>query len=214
MWWPTWKGWLLLFCVLVAPVIAWAWLGERFLAHTERLAADTLVIESWIQPDALHAAAAEYRSGGYRHLVVTGGLMGSKGTLRRKSYSAQAERELVEAGIAKDAIIAAETPDVDNQRTHAAASAVRQTLQARNVHPVALNIFTAGAHARRSRLVFAKVFGSEVKVGAIAWTPSGRDAAVPWWRSSERTLTLLKETLGYSNELLFNSGRGPEPESR
>jgi hypothetical protein len=201
-------GWLLLFCVVVVPATVWGWFGERFLSHTERLPADTLVVESWIQPDALHAAAAEFRSGGYRHLVITGGLTGSKGTQRRKSYAALAQRELGDAGIAKDEIITAEMPDVDRQRTHAMAVAVQRALHAQNVHPAAVNIFTAGAHARRSRLVYAKVFGSEVKVGAISWTPTDRTANAAWWRSSERTLELVKETVGYLNELLFNSGRG------
>ena len=208
LWWPTWKGWLLLFLVFVAPVGVWAWLGEPFLSRTERLAADTLVIESWIQPDALHAAAAEFRSGGYRHLVVTGGLTGSKGTLRRRSYSALAERELVDAGIARETIVAAPTPDVDSQRTYTTALAVKHVLQSRNVHPTTINVFTAGAHARRSRLVYARVFGSDVKVGVIAWTPWDPNTRRAWWTSSERALELMKETLAYTYELFLHSGRG------
>jgi hypothetical protein len=207
IWWPTWKGWLLLLLVFVAPVTVWAWLGEPYLMHDERVAADTLVVESWIQPDALHAAAAEYRSGGYRHLVITGGLTGSKGTKRRRSYATVAQRELLDAGIAQSEIIVAEMPDVDTQRTYVMAVSVRRALGERNVRPVAINVFTAGAHARRSRLVYAKVFGPEVKVGVIAWTAWDRNANRSWWTSSERTLELLKETLGYSYELLLNSGR-------
>jgi hypothetical protein len=207
IWWPTWKGWLLLFFVFVAPVTIWAWLGEPYLTRNDAVVADTLVIESWIQADALHAAAAEYRSGGYRHLVITGGLTGSKGSLRRRSYSSIATRELLDAGVAQAEIIAAETPDVENQRTYVMAVSVRRVLEERNVRPAAVNVFTAGAHARRSRLVYAKVFGPEVKVGVMAWTVWDRTASRPWWTSSERTLELIKETLGYSYELLFDSGR-------
>jgi hypothetical protein len=207
MWWPTWKGWLLLLFVIATPLGAWAWLGEPFLARTERLPADTLVIESWIQADGLHAAAAEYLSGNYRHLVITGGLTGSHGTKRRRSYAAIAEKELVDAGIAHDLIIVAPVPDVENQRTHAMAVAAQRTLEARRIHPVALNVFTAGTHARRSQLVYSHVFSPATKVGVISWTPEERSAAMPWWKSSERTLDLMKETLGYTYELLFNSGR-------
>jgi hypothetical protein len=207
IWWPTWKGWLLVILVFVAPVSLWAWLGEPFLTRDERLAADTLVIESWIQPDALHAAAVEFRTGGYRHLVITGGLTGSKGTLRRRSYSTLATRELVDAGISQGQIIAADTPDVENQRTYIMAVAVRRALEERKVQSAAVNIFTAGAHARRSRLVYTKVFGPQVKVGVISWTAWNRAASRPWWTSSERTLELIKETLGYTYELLFDSGR-------
>ena len=60
LWWPTWRGWLLLFLVLVAPVIGWGAFGERILMRNERLAADTLVVESWIQPDGLHIAVREW----------------------------------------------------------------------------------------------------------------------------------------------------------
>jgi hypothetical protein len=209
VWWPSRKGWLLLFAVIVAPAIAWAWWGESYLAHTGRVPADTLVVESWIQEDGLHAAAAEYRSGGYRTLVITGGFSGSKGTLRRRSYAAIAERELVNAGIAEEAIITAPMPDVETQRTHTMAVAVRLALQLQGISPSAINVFTEGTHARRSRLVYAKVFGPEVSVGAIAWAPWERTAPVPgWWTSSERALDLIKETLGYPYEFLFSSGRG------
>ena len=187
--------------------MAWAWFGEAFLSRSERLPADTLVVESWIQPDGLHAAAAEYRSGNYRHLVVTGGLTGTKGMLRRRSYVALAERELVEAGIAKETIIPAPMPDVDNQRTYEMALAVRRALEERDVHPAAVNVFTAGAHARRSQLVYRKVFGSNVSVGVISWSATERSARRGWWTSSARTLELFKETLGYTYELLFSSGR-------
>ena len=207
LWWPTWKGWLLFIILLVAPVTAWAWFGEAYLTRPERVPADTLVIESWIQPDGLHAGAAEYQSGNYRHLVVTGGLTGSKGTVRRRSYIAMAERELVDAGIAKATIIPAPMPDVDYQRTYEMALAVRRALEERELHPAAVNIFTSGAHARRSQLVYRKVFGSNVKVGVISWGATEGRSSRAWWTSSERTLELFKETLGYTYELLFSSGR-------
>jgi hypothetical protein len=207
VWLPTWKGWLLLFIVLAGPLLGWAWRGEAYLAHTERAVADTLVIESWIQEDGLHAAAEEYRAGGYRHLVVTGGLTGSKGTLRRRSYAAVAEKALLEAGIPKDVLIPAPIPDVETQRTHTMATGVRQALEGQAVKPSGINVFTEGAHARRSRLVFARVFGPDTRVGVISWAPAEHRKGRPFWTSSQRTIVFLKETLGYPYELLFHSGR-------
>lgn len=205
--WPTWKGWLLLVLLFAVPFTVWGWLGESYLSRPERMPADTLVVESWIQPDGLHAAAAEYRSGGYRHLVVTGGMTGSKGTSRRRSYVAMAQKELVEAGVAIEDIIAGHMPDVENQRTYSMAVGVQRALHERNVHPTSINVFTAGTHARRSQIVYSRVFGAAVDVGVIVWTPWDRSAAVPWWKSSERTLDLIKESLAYPYELLFHSGR-------
>jgi hypothetical protein len=197
----------LFLAVVLTPVIVWMRFGEPYLAHTERLPADTLVVESWVQEDGLHAAAAEFRSGGYRHLVTTGGLTGSKGTKRRRSYTAISEKALVDAGIAKDEIIAADMPDVDTQRTHAMALGAQRALKDRGITPRSINVFTEGTHARRSRLVYARVFGPDVRVGVISWLPWESSKDLPWWTSSERTLTLIKETLGYPYEVLFKSGR-------
>jgi hypothetical protein len=207
IWWPTWKGALLLLVVFVTPVAVWAWCGEAYLTRTERVAADTLIIESWIQADGLHAAAAEYRSGQYRHLVITGGLTGSKGALRRRSYAELALRELADAGVQREMILVAPIDDVDSQRTFAMATGVKRALASRNLHPPAVNVFTAGAHARRSQIVYQKAFGPEVKVGVISWSAAPRTGGRPWWTSSERTLELFKETIGYTYELLLDSGR-------
>jgi hypothetical protein len=206
IWWPTWKGWLLFIAVFVAPVIGWTFCGETYLSHTERVSPDTLAVESWIQEDGIHAAAEEYRTKGYRHLVISGGFTGTKGTLRRQSYTTRAERVLIEAGIPKEAIIEASTPDVETHRTYTMAVSIRSALEQAGVKPTGVNVFTEGAHARRSRLVYAKVFGDNVKVGVISWAPWD-NSAERWWSSSERTLDLFKETLGYPYEALFNSGR-------
>ena len=71
----------------------------------------------------------------------------------------------------------------------------------------ALNVFTLGPHARRSRLVFAKVCQPATQVGVVGWAPSGSEG-MEWWRSSERAKELLTETAGYVYETLLDSGRG------
>jgi hypothetical protein len=103
-------------------------------------------------------------------------------------------------------VILAKPPDVQNHRTFASAVAVWRILHARGIQTKAVNLFTQGAHARRSRLVFAKVLLPETKVGVISWNPPGYDAG-PWWKSSDRALELLKETVGVLYESVLNSGR-------
>ena len=61
-------------------------------------------------------------------------------------------------------------------------------------------------HARRSHLVYEKAYGPGTEVGVIAWEPSAY-AAGPWWRSSERSIEFLVQSVGYFYELLLNSGR-------
>jgi hypothetical protein len=109
-------------------------------------------------------------------------------------------------GIAPEALIIAHAPDVETHRTFATAIAARQALLVRGIRPTGINVLTRGVHARRSRLTFQTAFGPTVPIGIVSWTPpeyrSGK-----WWRSSERAVDFLKETVGFPFEKLFNSGR-------
>jgi hypothetical protein len=84
--------------------------------------------------------------------------------------------------------------------------AAYHALEARNIHITAVNVFTFGAHARRSRLIFSKVFRRAAPIGVISWVPDDEKNG-PWWQSSDRSENIIKETAGYIFEALFNSGR-------
>ncbi len=175
-----------------------------------------LVVEAWINTEGVRAATAEFKRGGYRHVVVTGSLTGHRWTDHRWSLVEIAEKELLRQQVPKEMIVSAPVPETDSQRTYMAAVAARHALEARGLRPTHVNVFTLGAHARRSRLVFAKVFGSEIQVGVVAWTPTDYKTTA-WWRSSARAVEFLKESVGWILELLFNSGRlatGPAHEVR
>jgi hypothetical protein len=94
----------------------------------------------------------------------------------------------------------------ESHRTFESAVAVWRVLRDEGIRPNSLNLFSFGAHARRSALVFGKVFANEAKVGVIGWSPPEYKSE-PWWRSSERSRELLDETVGYLYEFLLNSGR-------
>jgi hypothetical protein len=208
VWCPTFLG---SFCIVALPVIPITWwcnYGESFLSLTQRLPAEVLVVEGWIGRDGVRAAAAEFERGGYRYVVTTGGLTTAKGWIEPGwSYAEGAAQELVRLGVAKNRLIVATAADSESQRTYSSAVAVRKALDSMEIQPQALNVFTLGPHARRSRLVYAKVEGRETEVGVIGWAPPS-DEAVPWWRSSDRAKELLTETAGYVYEVLLNSGRG------
>ena len=206
IWCPTWVGWSLVAVLVALPGLAWLLAGESFLSLTERLPAEVLVVEGWIGRDGIQAAAAEFEQGGYRYTATSGGPALDRWKENPSSYAEMAGRELVRAGIPQDRIIVAPSRATERGRTFESAAAVHRTLQARGIRPKALNIFTFGPHARRSRLVFAKLEGSEADVGAIAWTPTDYGSE-PWWHSSERAKDLIAETAGYAFELFLNSGR-------
>ena len=205
VWSPAWIGWGLLAAGLVISGFWWTLDGESFLSLTDRLPAEVLVVEGWIGRNGVRAAATEFEQRGYEYIVTSGG-PSERWEEDPLSYAEMAHRELIRSGIPKERIIVAPSKSTQTRRTYEAALAVSDALQRRNIKPKAFNIFTLGSHARRSRLVFAKVEQSLTKVGVIAWTPTdiGSD---PWWRSSERIKDLITETVGYAFEVLFNSGR-------
>jgi uncharacterized SAM-binding protein YcdF (DUF218 family) len=206
IWCPTLLGWVCLLALGTAPGLWWWFKAESFFSLTERQPADVLVLEAWIGNEGVRAAAAEFQSHGYRYIVAAGGYTGERWQERRWSYVEMAERELMRAGVPKDKIIGALSRDTEIRRTFESAAAVARQLQSMDIHPKAVNVFTRGSHARRSRLVFAKALGQETKVGVISWLPPEYDTE-PWWHSSDRADDVIKETVGYLFELFLNSGR-------
>jgi hypothetical protein len=208
VWCPTWLGSLCLFLLLAIPVTWWGLRGEAALSSTERFRAEVLVVEGWIGSDGVRAAATEFNQGSYHYVVATGGVATGKGWGQSGwSYAEGADHELLRSGVPGERIIVAPSKDTETQRTYESAVAVARALEAKGIHPSALNVFTLGPHARRSCSVFAKVLGPRTKVGDVSWIPSDYQG-VPWWRSSDRAKDLLTETAGYLYEELFNSGRG------
>jgi len=185
---------------LVISGFWWTLDGESFLSYTDRLPAEVLVVEAWIGRNGVRAAAREFEQRGYEYIVTSGGTASECWEENTLSYAEMADRELIRSGIPKERISVAPSKSSETRRTYESALAVSDALQRRNIKPKAFNVFTLGSHARRSRLVFAKVEGPLTKVGVVAWTPTdiGSD---PWWWSSERTKDLITETVGYAFEV-------------
>jgi len=195
------------------PMALWCSRGESFLSSTERLPANILVVEGWIGPDGIRAAGTEFRQHGYEFIVATGGLTAAERWEQGgRSYAEGAKQELIRAGVPLERIIVAPARDTQSQRTYESATAVWRALQVRGIQPKAMNVFTFGAHARRSRLVFAKVEAQATRVGVVSWAPSSYETG-PWWRSSDRARELIAETAGYLYEVFLNSGRGSNSSS-
>jgi uncharacterized SAM-binding protein YcdF (DUF218 family) len=178
---------------------------RRILPFADR-AAEVLVVEGWIGREGMRAAGVEFAQRGYQYIVAAGGQNSDRPKEDPSSYAEMAASELIRSGIPKEKIIVAPARDVKSQRTYESAVGVWRALRAKGIQPKSLNVFTYGPHARRSRLVFSKVYGPETEVGVISWVPSDSEA-LPWWRSSERAREMITETAGYLFEALLNSGR-------
>jgi hypothetical protein len=206
VWVPTLPGWCLLAVALGIPGVIWFFYGESWFSVTERISPDVLVVEGWIGRRGVTAAKSEFEQGGYSYVVTAGGLTNNRWGPQQWNYANEATELLVRLGIPAEKIITAPALDRDSQRTFRSALAVRESLDQRGLQPSGITVFTLGAHARRSRLVFAKVFPSRTAVGVVSWTPADYPPGA-WWKSSERSLEFLKETVGWFYECLLNSGR-------
>lgn len=211
MWWPTFVGWVVMAGLFITPVLLWCFMGEPFLATTQRKPAEILVVEGWIGIEGVRAAKNEFLQGHYQYIVTTSGLSGNRWDTQRWNYATEAEELLLRLGLQQNQIIVATPQETEGHRTYESALATKLALDAMGLHPKAINVFTLGVHARRSRLVYAKVHQPATTIGVIAWPPPGFGSG-PWWQSSNRTLELLKETTGYIFEVLLNSGRSAKPE--
>jgi hypothetical protein len=207
LWWPTRLGSVCLALLLVGPIVWWFCYGASFLSLIDRQPAEVLVVEGWIGRNGVRAAANEFQQHGYKYIVATGAITTDERWEEAGwSYAEGADHELLRSGVSETQIIVATANGVERQRTFESAVAVLRALQAKGIYPRALNVFTWGPHARRSRLVFDKVFPADAKVVVISWVPPGYGTG-PWWHSSERAKELITETAGYLYEAICNSGR-------
>jgi hypothetical protein len=203
------KAVTILYLLIGIGIFGVIWLcfdGEPFFSLTRRLSANVLIVEGWIGSEGIRAAAEEFSRGAYKYLLITGG-MTSDGTGSNSSNRAEtAKRQLIELEVPESRIIVSSAIETEREHTFTLAVKARRSFQDAGVRPTSINVFTLGPHARRSQLVYEKVFASEVPVGVIAFVPSSYHTE-PWWLSKKRTGCLLKEFVGYPFELLLNSGR-------
>ena len=206
--WPTLAGWLVFTVLFFTPILFWVLRGEKLLSRTDRQPAEILIVEGWICDDGLVAAAKEYLTGGYTMVVVTGEYTSGRWNSQRWCFADVARAALIRSGVPVGSIVRAPAEYSERMRTFESALSVRlRLLELHGLHPPSsVNIYTAGLHARRSQLVYAKVLGEDFKVGVVSWTPTDYLAS-PWWKSSDRAKDMIIETVGWFFELLLNSGR-------
>jgi hypothetical protein len=205
---------IILFCIGSAVVGAiWMASGaESYFSLNSPVRPDILVVEGWLRSDGLRAAAEEFKKGGYRYLVTTGGEIGWETGSGNGTYAEKAAHILESYGVQPSRILVTSIGAIEKQRTFMSAVMAARAVREAGIEFPSVNIFTLGPHARRSQLLYKKAFASGTPVGVIAYTPPAYSLQ-PWWTSPARTKCVVKEILGYPLERLFNSGRtltGPE----
>jgi hypothetical protein len=196
VWWPTWKGILLLIlsgCLLGYGGVRWI---HPFLAVDAPVAARVMVVEGWIPMPALQAAADRFRAEGYEMLCTVGGPFPGEPPDSPRNHAVVVANQFLEMGIPAEMVHAIPSGEPQRDRTYTSATVLRNWFEQRGGPPARFNVVTQGAHSRRSRLLFEAAFGDEVEVGVISIPDQEYDAA-KWWNYSEGVKEVLSEGAAY-----------------
>lgn len=206
-WTLTARAWLLIALVAAAAGLTILFGAYAFLAQTAPYPDGPVLVEGWAGDPCLHAAVDEFQRHDYPVLLFTGGPIESDSLFH--AYGTYAELGIANAvrlGFPREKCQPIAAPEVQRDRTFASAVAAREWLSAHGPLPAHVTVVTQGPHARRSRELFQRGFGSRVKVGVIAVRETGFNPD-RWWTSSGGFRTVTSEIIAYTYaKLLFWRG--------
>jgi hypothetical protein len=174
-----------------------------FLATEHAVRGEILVVEGWIPDYAIPGAISEFEKNGYLRLVCVGGPILSGSHLAEVSdYAELGRARLKRLGFSEERLVVLKTDDIRKDRTYGSGLAVKRWISSSGTKVQGLDIYTLGAHARRSRLLFQIALGHDLAVGVIAANDQTYDSN-HWWRSSNGVRTVLSELIAYMYAVIF-----------
>ena len=194
VWVPTWFG---LFLLLMFMIVAFVVAGRnlyRFLAVTDPLGADILVVEGWMPEEGLQESIRWFKSNNIRYLVTTGGPITQwREFVPFTSYADFAANFVTRHEISVNSVTAVPAPASKQDRTFLSAVMVRKWVKGLSEDFPAIDVYSYGPHARRTRLNYELAFGPDVRIGILSATPDhyGVDS---WWKSTEGVKAIVMES--------------------
>ncbi len=200
---PSLLGWLL----ITALFFFAAWLlllnTYSFLAKQKPGHAKMLVVEGWIPDHGLRNAIEYYSENNYEIMVVTGVPITQWTYSSPFSNMAEASVESMKRLFFKDTIYTATIPNtVLRDRTYGTAVALKMELEKWNLGYNDFDLYTMGAHARRSHLMYRKAFSDGRQIGLITDTDPSFDAK-SWYKTSRGFRIVFSELISYFYSALF-----------
>jgi hypothetical protein len=193
----TWRGRLAALAALVLICFVCGRGTYPFLAVHESRPGGCLIVEGWA-PDYVFAAVTnEFARNHYEKIYITGNPIDKGAPLMEYKTAAElGAATLAKMGMDTNCFQAVPAPFVQQDRTYTSALTLKKTLASQGKLPAKLNIITLGAHARRTRMLFERAFGTNAVIGVIAFPCRDFDEE-HWWRSSPGVRTVMSELLAY-----------------
>jgi DUF218 domain len=197
MWTLTVQGWVIAIALIISFIGFAITHIHPFLAVSDPIKADILVIEGWIPDHGIEQALAEFKRGSYRQIVTTGGSVDKGYYLAEYNNFAEiSAATLKKLGLEPEKVIAVPLAKVIKDRTYASAAAFEQWLSNSDLKVESINLFSLDAHTRRSWLLYKKILAPKIQVGVIAAKTRDYNPS-KWWISSEGVRTIMSETIAY-----------------
>ncbi|HEY9237999.1 MAG TPA: hypothetical protein VIP10_04085 [Burkholderiaceae bacterium] len=216
VWLPTVWGLLLLLAITVVVALGLGRSAYALLApQAPAPGARTLVVEGWLDATELRQAVAVARTGRYDRVLTTGGPIDPLVDAGDwKNYAVRAAAQLRAGGLTGAPIIAVIAPASAQDRSYLSAVMVREWAARNGVALDAIDLYSAGVHARRSWVVYRMAFGDAVRVGVLSARPTEYDPQ-RWWTSSTGAKTTLGEALSLAwTKCCFWPGPGGSHDER
>lgn len=200
---PTLRGWGAIF--LFAGMLAMGALHgiHPFLAKNDPKPGGVLVAEGWASEEVMQEVIEEFKRSHSESIYVTGGPIEDSSPLAEyKTFAEYGALILVRLGCDAKVVHAVPTPMVVKDRTYASAVALKKWMKEHNVSVKAINVYSMGAHSRRSCMLFQTAFGDDVEVGVVA-SPDRDFDPRRWWTSSSGFRSVTAEAIAYCYARLF-----------
>lgn len=157
--------------------------------------AQLLVVEGWLDIRELDQAIEVIRQGRYQGLVTTGGPFEKWSEFSLSSnYADLAASYLKTHGLENFPITAIPSPASTQERSYLSAVKLRDWIGKRPIAITRVDVFSTGAHARRSHMLYRMALGATVEVGIIPARSTQYDED-RWWQTSVGTKSVLGETI-------------------
>lgn len=197
------RGWAVLLLAVFAACLILFLCVEPFLSVTHRVPSKILVVEGWVPYFVLQEGWAEFERGHYDIILTTGGPLRKWPSVEPGDTKAiVAAAQLMEIAKTKAPIFAVSSPKAEKDRTYVTAVAVRDWVLKNQPGTKSFNVMTLGVHARRTRLMYQKAFGSDFTVGSIS-VPDDEFDPKHWWKYSEGVKEVICEAIAYVYARLF-----------
>jgi len=196
-WVLSWRGRFVLWGGLVVLALLFILKIHHFLAVTNRVDTQYLVIEGWVPNYAVEESIAEFKSKPYVKIFTVGAdPLTGKNIEEGDSIAFECAARLKWMGMDMSKVQAVPAHIKYRNRTYESALALRKWIEENHEPVTSFNLVTLGPHSRRSRLLFEEAFEGTAHVGIMSVTNREYDPN-RWWKYSEGVKEVIGEGVGY-----------------